>query len=578
MPAHRWQGVLAAALLLLAPFVVYAPLRSAGFVWDDDQNVVQNMLLRDRAGLRRIWLDPRASQQYYPVTHSSFWLETQLWGVDARPFHFTNVLLHALNGLLLWRVLLLLGLPGAYLAALVFAVHPVMTESVAWITERKNVLSLALALGALATYLRFAPPESERVGARRFGLYALSLGLFVLALLAKTVVCSLPAAILVIRWWKHGRIRAGDLLLLLPFFVLGAAAGLFTAWLEQHHVGAVGTEWALTPVDRLLIGGRALWFYAGKLVWPHPLIFFYPRWQIDPGTLWQFVPPVAAVAAAAVLWAARGRIGRGPLAAGLLYAGILLPALGFFDVYAFRYSFVADHFQYHASPALLALFAAVGAQSAERLGAQARNAARGVAAGMLVTLGALTFMEAREYRDLETLYRSTIAANPEAWNAQLNLANHLSSTGRNQEALPLAREAVRLAPRVADAHNTLGAALYLTAVESPALAPSRLPEAIEAFANALSIAPDHLDALHNGAVALGAAGRHAEAAGYYARVLELEPADVDARVGLGRSLLMLGRRQEAEAQLREALRREPGRTDAQQALAAATGAAGMDRP
>jgi tetratricopeptide (TPR) repeat protein len=577
MPLHRWQSALAAVLLLLAPFVVYAPLRSAGFIWDDDQNVVQNLLLRDRAGLLRIWLDPRASQQYYPVTHSSFWLEAQLWGIDPRAFHFTNVLLHALNALLLWRVLRLLSVPGAYLAALIFAVHPVMAESVAWITERKNVLSLALALGALATYLRFAPPESERAGARRWSLYALSLGLFVLALLAKTVVCSLPAAILVIRWWKLGRIRAGDLLLLLPFFVLGAAAGLFTAWLEQHHVGAVGNEWALTSVDRLLIAGRALWFYAGKLVWPHPLIFFYPRWQIEPA-LWQLAAPLAALAVAAVLWAARGRIGRGPLAAALLFAGILLPALGFFDVYAFRYSFVADHFQYHASPALLALLAAIGARSAERLGAQARSAARGVAAGLLLALGALTFTEAREYRDLETHYRSTIAENPAAWNAQLNLANHLSSIGRNREALPLAREAARFAPHVADAHNTLGAALYLTAVESPALAPSRLPEAIEAFARALALAPDHVDALHNGAVALAAAGRHAEAAEYYRRLLEREPADVDARVGLGRSLLMLGSTQEAEEQLREALRREPGRADAQRALAAAAGAAPPDRP
>jgi cytochrome c-type biogenesis protein CcmH/NrfG len=581
MTAERRRILLAAGWLLLAPLVVYAPLRSAGFVWDDDQYVTENRQLRDVAGLGRIWLDPRSTPQYYPLVHTSYWIEHRLWGLDARGYHLGNVLLHGVAAILLWRVLVRLRVPGAIFAASLFAVHPVMTESVAWITERKNVLSLAFALASLAAYLRFAPLEGDaRTDGRAWGRYATSLALFVCALLSKTVVCTLPGVILVLTWWKRGAIRARDLAPLLPFFVLGAAAGLHTAWLEQHHVGALGTEWSLAPLERVLLAGRALWFYAAKLVWPHPLIFFYPRWRIDAADAWQFAFPLAIAAIVAGLWGVRGRIGRGPLAVVLLFAGILFPALGFFDVYPFRYSYVADHFQYHASPVLLASFAAVCAGAAARRGGSARQAARAAAALLIAGLGALTFVQAQVYRDLETLYRDTIAKNAGAWNAYLNLANHYSSTGRNPEALPLAREAVRLAPTVADAHNTLGAVLFLTASEQGPGASAALAEAVTAFSRALALDPTHVDALYNGAVALSAMGRHEEAAALYARMLELTPSDVDARVGRARALLALGRSEEAEADLREVARRAPGRADVQQALAriAARRSGGADPP
>lgn len=568
MTKERRQILLAAGWLLLAPLVVYAPLRSAGFIWDDDQYVTQNQQLRDVAGLGRIWLDPRSTPQYYPLVHTSYWIEHRLWGLDARGFHLGNVLLHGVAAILLWRVLVRLRLPGAIFAASLFAVHPVMTESVAWITERKNVLSLAFALASLAAYLRFARLEGEaRTDERAWGRYATSLALFVCALLSKTVVCTLPGVILVLTWWKRGAVRARDLGPLLPFFVIGAAAGLHTAWLERHHVGALGAEWSLAPLERVLLAGRALWFYAAKLVWPHPLIFFYPRWRIDAADAWQFAFPLAIAAVVVGLWLARGRIGRGPLAAVLLFAGILFPALGFFDVYPFRYSYVADHFQYHASPVLLALFAAGCAGTVARLGVRGRTVSRAAAAVLIAGLGALTFVQAHVYRDLETLYRDTIAKNAGAWNAYLNLANHYSSMGRNQEAVALAREAVRLAPTVADAHNTLGAVLFLTALGQGGAAPALLAESVAAFSQALVLDPTHVDALYNGAVAFSAMGRHQEAAELYERMLALDPSDVDARVGRAGALLELGRSEEAEAELREAARSAPDRADVRQTLA-----------
>ncbi len=567
MSIGRLRTALTAGTLVLLPFLVYLPLRSAGFIWDDDSYVTQNLNLRSLAGLLRIWFEPRSLPQYYPLVHTSYWVEARLWGLSPAGYHATNVLLHASSALLLWRILARLRVRGAWLAAAIFAVHPVMVESVAWITERKNVLSLALALAALASYLRFAPPEGPSRDPRRWRFYVLSLALYGGALLSKSVVCSLPAVILVLFWWKRGRLRGADFLPLVPFFALGLAAGATTVWLEKNHVGASGGEWALSPLARVLLAGRALWFYAGKLAWPHPLIFFYPRWQIEAAEAWQWLFPIGALLVAASLWLLRARIGRGPLAAVLIFAGVLFPALGFFDVYPFRYSYVADHFQYHAAPALIALFASGCAAAAARLGPRARIPSQLAALTLLVALGTLGFRQAYAYHDLDTLYRRTIADNPGAWNAYLNLANLLSSEGRNAEALPFARDAVRLAPQIADAHNTLGGVLFLSAAAGGAAGSAQLSEAIEAFRRAIALDPGHVDALYNGAVALTAAGRHEEASRFYAQILATEPDAVDAMVGLGVSLAVQGKLDEAEPLLRDALRRAPDRADAQRALA-----------
>ena len=266
--------------------------------------------------LHLIWFQPTALQQYYPLTGTTFWLDYQLWKFWTLPYHVENVLLHALAALLFWRLLLRLQVPGAWLAAALFALHPVMVESVAWITERKNVLSLVLYLGALLAYLRYAQgvtgggwrvaggTPSQCLGAadrshaaRVTGhgsrdtrhstlFYGLAFVLFLCALLAKTTTFSLPAVILLIGWWKRGQIRwRADVLPTLPFFALALGLCAVTAWLEKYHVGAQGSDFALTFPQRCLIAGRAFWFYLGKLLWPANLCFVYPRWQPDPGVV-----------------------------------------------------------------------------------------------------------------------------------------------------------------------------------------------------------------------------------------------------------------------------------------------------
>ncbi|MHC4218863.1 MAG: tetratricopeptide repeat protein, partial [Planctomycetota bacterium] len=423
-------------------------------------------------------------------------------------YHVVNILLHALSAVLLWRLLKRLEVPGAWVAAAVFALHPVHVESVAWITERKNVLSGLFYLAAALLYLRVALIKPSR------RLYAGSLALFLGALLSKTVTCSLPAALLLVLWWKRGRLGWRDVGALAPFFALGIALGLVTVWMEIHRVGAEGAEWDLSLVDRCLVAGRALWFYAAKLAWPWSLMFVYPRWEIDAGVWWQYLFPIAAAAVVAGLWLARSRIGRGPLVAVLFFAGTLFPALGFFDVYPMRYSFVADHFQYLASLGLVALGVGAGFTAARRFGDRGRVIAAIASGVFLLVLGTLTWRYGPVFQNEETLWRHTLARNDTAWIA----------------------------------HNNLGNVLR---------ADRRYDEAVHHFQRAVEINPDHARAYNNIGGILGLQGRPEEAVPYFRRALELDPTLGRAHANLGNALLMQGHVEEAIHHFQEAARINP---------------------
>jgi protein O-mannosyl-transferase len=539
-PAQSWRAWLAAAALLGLVCIAYAPVGDAGFIWDDDSYVTGNATLRSLDGLRRIWFEIGAVPQYYPLVHTTFWIEYHLWGLAPLGYHVVNVLLHAVSVLLLWRLLRRLNVPGAWWAAALFAVHPVMVESVAWVTERKNVLSLALSLGAMLSYLRFSPLENEEVTATdvshregmRWGWYALALSLFLAALLSKTVVASLPAVILVIVWWKRGTLSVRDLVPLLPFFASGIGCGLFTAWMEKHHVGAAGLEWNFSPADRVLIAGRSLWFYAAKLAFPYPLAFFYPRFNIDDHVWWQYLFPLTALTLVVGLWLARSRIGRGPLAGVLIFGGVLTPALGLVDVYPMRFSFVADHFQYHASIALLTLAVAAVVHFLSKLRADRKSAGAAVAVVAVVTLVALSMQRSAVFQNVDRLYRDTIAKNPTGPTAYANLAVYLESIERYDEALDMARTAVRLGSDEATAHNTLGICLMHVAERDPTSTATR-DEAINELGEALRLFPDYADAHVNLASALLAGGQAEPARQHLETALAIQPEHADAHNVLG---------------------------------------------
>ena len=550
---------LLALVLVIVTFVAYQPAWRAGFVWDDDSYVTNNLALRSLGGLERIWFEPGATVQYYPLVFTTFWAEYHLWTLQPLGYHLVTILLHALNAVLLWRVLRRLEIPGSWWAAAVFALHPVNVESVAWVTELKNTQSGVFVFLSMLCFLRFRPlngPDAARVGDWRY--YPLVLVLFLCALLSKTVTCSLPAVLMLLIWWKTGRLGKRDALELTPLFALGAALGFMTTWVEAHVAGAVGAEWSLTLIQRCLNAGRALWFYAGKLLWPRHLTFVYPRWEIDAGAPWQYAFPLAALAVLIALWLLRSRIGRGPLVAVLCFAGTLLPVLGFVNGYFFRYSYVADHFQYLAGIGLISLAVSAGAAICERGGPRRRNWGTLAAAVVLTTLAALTHRQSQTYATSEKLYRSTIARNPRCWMAYNNLGATLLEQGRLDEAIDNLQHGLQFRPNDAGVRNNLGTAFFRQ---------RRLVEAVSQYRESTRLQPDYPEAHYNLGNALSELNHLNEAAAEYQDAIRYDPDYADAHYNLANTLARLDRPTEALLHYQMVTRLRPNDVDAWFALA-----------
>ncbi|HGY91810.1 MAG TPA: tetratricopeptide repeat protein [Planctomycetes bacterium] len=532
-------------LLVLATLLAYAPVLQGDFIWDDDDYVTANPVLRDSDGLRRIWLEPSSLPQYYPVVHTVLWLEARAFGFRAPGYHVANVLFHVLAALLFWSLLKQLDLPGSRFAAAVFALHPLMVESAAWITEHKNTLSLIFALAASRVYLRLRFSSSSPLARNAQARYVLALILFSLALLSKSVTCSLPAVLLLVIWWKEGRIHRRDLVALAPFFLLGAAMAAVTVILEKHHVLAAGEPWDLGFFERVLIAARALWFYLVKLIVPIGLSFNYFRWDPHTTTPLALTGLAAALVTPVLLWWRRDRWGRGPLVLTLIYGGVLFPALGFIDTYPMRYSFVADHFAYHA---ILAPIAAFGVAAA-RLAARWREGIRRAGAVLLcASLGLLTFRHATSFRDIESLWRATLDRNPSSWLAAGNLAALLlekGGEGNLREALALTNRVVESAPdQSPETFANRGAILFSL---------GRADEAIESLREAIRRAPQSPQAWGNLGSILLRRGELDPAIAHLREALRREPRFDQARRDLTLALARQGRAEEAIRELRQTL-------------------------
>jgi tetratricopeptide (TPR) repeat protein len=525
-------------VLLLAVVAAYHPAWHGTLLWDDDGHLTRAEL-RSWTGLWRIWFELGATQQYYPLVHSAFWLQSRLWGDAFFGYHLVNMLLHGLSAFLLGAVLRRLSVPGAALAAVIFALHPVQVESVAWMTELKNTLSGVFYLSAALAYLRFVAERTARH-------YWLALALFACALLSKTVTATLPAALLVVLWWKRGALDwRRDVGPLLPFFALGAVGGLTTAWVERTFIGAFGADFALTPIERVLVAGRALFFYAGKVVWPANLIFIYPRWSVSQTAWWQYLYPLAAAGTLAALWTWRRR-SRAPLAAALFFAVTLGPALGFFNVYPFRYSYVADHFQYLACIGIIVLASAAIVTVVRALGpSRPRSAELLVTVAVGILLASLTTMQAGQYVDAETLYARTLDRNPRCWLCHENLGVlALARTPpARQEAIARFREALEINPNDPQVHNNLGTTLMEL---------GRLDEAVAEHRLAIRFAPGYAEAYGNLGAALQKLGRLEEAADAYRNALDIKPGLAVSRMNLAVVLQQLNKPEEASAELRQA--------------------------
>ena len=566
-----WRGGAAlAALLVLLAVGAYLPAVTTEFFWDDEGAILNEPIVHARDGVWRVWVSTETTD-YQPVMNSVRWAQWQLWGADARGYHLTNILLHALGALLLWACLAELGIPGAWWAGAVFAVHPVCVASVAWAVQLKNTLSMVFYLLALLAWLRF-----DATGSRR--AYAGALAAFAAALLSKGSVVVLPCIVLMCAWWRRGGIGRRDLLRAAPFFAMALAAGVVTIWFQERNAIAQGPVPHFTALSALARAGWVAGFYLYKALWPAHLSMVYPRWEIDGGAALSFVPDLLLVGAFILFWRWRRGWGR-PFLFGLgCFAISLFPVMGFFRMYFTNFSLVADPWQYIALPGVIGLVCGLAAWGAARLPQGGRCAAVVAGGGVLLLLGGLTWAEASYYRSSEALWRKTVRENPGAAVAYVNLGVIVAKQGATESALALMEKAVVLAPEMPEFRVTLGDTL---------LSVGRSEEARARYAEAVAMAPrygkaylglgrtsaDPQEALAMLQEAerllprsaqvqfhLGMAysnGDPAKAAGHFRRATELKPDYADALVNLGTTLLQLRQAEPAEKALREAVRLDP---------------------
>jgi tetratricopeptide (TPR) repeat protein len=539
-PQHK-ELRLVAFFLLLVTVIAYLPAMHGGFIFDDKVYITENQSLRTTAGLQRIWLHPTFTPQYYPLTFTTFWMEFQLWGLWPTGYHLINVLLHAANAVLLFILCRTLTIPGAWLVAAIFALHPVQVESVAWIAERKNVLSGFFYFASLLCYLRFSPfqvlpHDSTRPPWRH---YYFALLLFFCALLSKTATCTLPAALLFICWWKKGTVSRNDILPLAPMFVMSLLMGVGTTILEKEVTGAVGSEWEFSLAERFLIAGRAWWFYVSKLLWPTSLTFIYPQWTVDSGSWKQYLSPTAVLIVLVILALFHKRIGRTPAVAAFFFSGTLAPVLGFFNVYFMRYSYVADHFQYLASVGVIALAVGLWWREPSLLPPRLRGfsfslpvsafhlkvSGRSLLSFCIVgCLGLLTWRQAHIYTGPEALWLDTLQKDPNSWVAYNNLGVLFLDKRNYPQAIQQFQSAIRLKPDLAEAQSNLSLAL---------LREGKIDAAIEHGLQAVRLEPASSKLHSMLGTAFWSKGDVRQAAIYFRNALSHEPVAPQAHYNLG---------------------------------------------
>src|SRR6266496_645588 len=552
----RGRALVFAVVLAAVTIFAYRPAWHGGFLWDDDAYIINNELLTAPHGWQRIWFSLDSPSQYFPFTYSTFRIEHALWGLNTTGYHWVNLLLHIANALLVWLVLARLKVPGAWLAGAIFALHPVQVESVAWITERKNVLMGFFFLLTLLAWIAFTDEQTRR----RWFFYCLALIFYALALSAKATACTLPAALFLILWLQKKPITMRRLIQIVPFVVLGMCMGLLAVWWEHYHQGTNRDVFTfLGPIERILVASRAVWFYLSKVFWPSNLTFIYPKWNISGADLIDYVWLIAGIAACVAIYFTRRYVGRSVEVAAAFFVATLSPVLGFIMLFTFRYTFVADHYQYLACIGPIALVSA-GVVSLAHIFRQHRGSILSAAVFVVATLGVLTWRQSAMYGNIETLWRITLARNPECWMAHTNLGIVLLQKGQLDDGIAQYRAALQMQPDSWDAEYNLGTAL---------VGKGEVDEAILHCERAVAMQANDPD----GQVSLGDAllqkKRIDEAIVHYQSALAIRPDYFLAHYGLGRAFLEKGEADTAIEHCRTALVIQPDDADCHTVLAVA---------
>jgi protein O-mannosyl-transferase len=550
-----------AVLIAFTVFITYIPCLSGGFVLDDALLMVDNPLIQSQDGLYGFWCTTQPTD-FWPATSTTFWIEWRLWKTCPGGCHITNLILHVVESLLIWIILRRLNIPGAFFAALIFAVHPVNVESVAWISQRKNIMGMLFFLLSILWYIKAGMPTASVGMAPAFssrhtpcavpahgvcGLhsniyYSLSLAAFVLAMLGKGSTAVLPVLLLGIVWWLRPLERR-DLARISPFFAVAAVLSGVNVWFQTH--GAEIVIRSANYPERLLGAGGVVWFYLYKAILPVDLAFVYRQWHIKVGNPLWWLPLVAALAVTAVLWRYRQTWARPLLFAWGFFCVALAPVIGFTDVGFMQYSLVADHYQHIAIIGVIALAAAFWSLWRQSMRKKLRWAATLAAVAAAGSLTLLACQQSAIYRDAVTFYRTALVKNPDCWMAHNNLGETLFRSGSLQEALDHYGQALRLKPDYPDAHYNLGVLLSKTGY---------LPEAIEHYKKSIRLKSNYLGAYNNLGNALTNLGRTREAIEQLEQALRLKPDYAEAHNNLAAALAQSGRLQEALEHYGQALR------------------------
>lgn len=543
---HAIHPILAGVLLVGVTLLAFWPAQRGGFIWDDNIHLTQNPSIVGPLELKTIWTSKAA--RICPLVLTTFWVEHALWGLKPFPYHLVNVLMHAACGLVLWRVLRSLRVRGAWFGAVLWTLHPVQVESVAWITEMKNTQSGLFYLLAILAFAKSKIAEQANERGRSNGYYGLTILFAVLAMASKASTIVLPVVLALCAWWMDGRWQwRRNIIKLAPILLLSALAAVLAIW-TQRLEGAVGPDWQRSWLERIVVAGKVVWFYLGKLAWPQPLMFVYPRWEVDSTRLLSYLPALAVVVVLLVLW--RDRNGRGrPLFFGFAYFLVALaPVSGLVNHYFLRYSFVGDHFQYLASMSVLALAGSGIAAALSRLGLRRRSLSPALCGVLVFALGSLAWKRTFVFQSNEALWGDTLARNPDCWLAHNNLGVVFEHQGKVEEAESQFRAAIALKPTFVEAISSLGAHLARKGL---------VEDGMNCFYRALQIDPAYPGALYNLGNALVSQVRYADAIPLLENALQVNPGDYEARNILGYALARLGRVDEAMEQYRFGLRYKP---------------------
>ena len=556
-PLGIWAG---AVIIALTACIAYFPFLSGGFIWDDDMYLTNNKFIGAADGLYKFWCSTEPID-YYPVSNTTLWIEWRLWGMHPAGYHVTNLILHIIESLLILVILRKLAIPGAFLTAVIFAVHPVNVESVAWIAQRKDMLATLFFLLSILCYLKCLisihsddiqlRPTHGVCGVLAGRWYWLSLLAFLIGMLSKGSVTMLPVLLLGIIWWLRP-LTMRDVVRTAPFFLVAIALTGVHVWFQTHGIAEVIRSAGFT--ERLLGAGCVVWFYLYKALLPINLVFVYPQWQINTTNLLWWLPLLATVAVTGVLWWYRNSWSRPFFFAWGFFCVALVPVMGFTDVYFLKYALVADHYQHIAIIGVIALASALWSAWCRQGRGGAHWAAIAAAIAAVGTLAFLTRQLSGQYRDEITLYQATLEKNPACWMAHNNLGSALFDAGRPQEAVEHYEQVLRLKPDHFEAHFNLGVILMQS---------GRFEEAIEHFRQVLQFNPDDHEAHNNLAIALAQTGRPQEAIEHYRQALRLKPDFTEAYFNLSFAYARIQNYTEAVATARKSLElaRSQGRTE-----------------